>query len=304
LDWLNFALLARPESRELVILSVAQGCRATVFFSESFAQGPAAMRHRILFCLLLCLTFAPLQGGEAIRLKLLGEWSSGNDDAAALLRSVAREFEKLFPDAKLPLIEVEENGGPITLFQRGPAGEIRVKLDTGRRLWAQHAFQFAHELCHVHCRYDDDKHRNKWFEESLCELASLCMLRRMSESWKTDPPYENWKDYAPRLFEYAEERRKRAELKDGETLAGWYAARAEMFYKNAIDREANLVVATALLPLFEEDPDRWQAVWYLNVEHHTPAFTFRDHLAAWQRNAPEKHRAFIATIAARFGLSL
>lgn len=258
---------------------------------------------------LLCFSVLLCSAGEPLQLRFTGTWESDKNSVAPLLQSVAREFLPLFKneferDGVLPVLEVEQKGGPITLFKRGPKGEIRVKLDSSGMLWSQYSFQFAHELGHILCRYDEDSHRNKWFEESICEMASLFALRQMSESWKTKPPFQNWKDYAPKLREYAEDRIGKARLPAGVTLAAWYAERAEAFSKNAIDRDNNLVIATALLPFFEEQPERWAAVWYLNIETCTPAFTFPDYLRAWRKNTPKDQQPVIDEIAKRLGIVL
>lgn len=260
------------------------------------------MKHWLV--LILCAPTLMCTAGDALKLRLTGPWESDKGSVEPLLQSVAREFLPLFPDAKLPLLEVEQKGGPITLFKRGPNGEIRVKLNSAGTLWAQYSFQFAHELGHVLCRYDEDTHRNKWFEESLCEMASLFALHRMTESWKTAPPFPNWKDYAPHLRKYADERIAKAQLPAGTTLAAWYAERVEAFSKNATERDNNTVIAAALLPYFDENPERWAAVWYLNVETHTPAFTFRDYLTAWRKNTPRNLQPVVDEIAKRLGIAL
>ena len=129
-----------------------------------------------------------------------------SEDVRRVLQSTAEQFWPYFPDRTLPPILVEPQGGPIVLFQRRPQGEYQVRLNTGNMLWAQHAFQFAHEFTHILCNYDATPHRNKWFEESLCELGSLFALRRMAEVWTVQPPYPNWKSYAKALGDYAGER--------------------------------------------------------------------------------------------------
>ena len=96
------------------------------------------------------------------------------DTVEKVLQSTAAELWKYFPDRKLPPIIVQPRGGPITLFQRGPGGEIFIRLNTGQTYWSQYAYQFAHELCHVLCKYDRDKTGNKWFEESICETGNPC----------------------------------------------------------------------------------------------------------------------------------
>ncbi|MCP6756902.1 hypothetical protein NL533_35270, partial [Klebsiella pneumoniae] len=79
--------------------------------------------------------------------------------------------------------------------QRNDAREIVLKLDTSNTFWSQYAYQFAHEFCHVLCGYREDDPGTQWFEETLCETASLFVLRAMAREWKTAPPYPHWKDY-------------------------------------------------------------------------------------------------------------
>ncbi|HYG76792.1 MAG TPA: hypothetical protein VEK08_17445 [Planctomycetota bacterium] len=262
------------------------------------------IRAAVLLILVTASLFAAEPVNKPLVIRPLKDWKASREDVKKVLYSAAGELWTLFPGRELKPIEVEPKGGPITLYKRGPNGEIQIKLDTGGTLWAQYAFQFAHEMGHVLCSYDEDDHKNKWFEESICELASLFVLRRMSKSWESQPPYPNWKNYAPHLKSYADERMKTAQLPAGQTLAQWYADNAPVLASNATDRERNNVVATALLPLFEAQPERWEAVTWLNAEKLTPLHTFKDYLFAWRRNAPEKHRPFITMIAKELGVEL
>jgi hypothetical protein len=259
--------------------------------------------QRAGFFLLLLLN-ACVAGGETISLRLVGDWTSDKGSVAPLLQSVAGELIPLFPEHGLPVIEVEQKGGPITLFKRGPNGEIRVKLASEGTLWAQYSFQFAHELGHIVCRYDDDNHSNKWFEESVCEMASLFVLRRMAVSWEKSAPFPNWAGYRASLKSYADDRLKKSALPAGQNLAAWYAERAESFRKNATQRESNLVVAAALLPYFEEKPERWRAFWFLNVEKMTPAHGVEEYFAAWRKHCPEELKPVVAEVAQRLGVAL
>ena len=120
-----------------------------------------------------------LAGHPARRRRLLGRSDSetSKKSSTRLPRVVA-----VLSGRTLEPILVEPKGGPITLFRRGPKGEYLVRLNTGDRHWAQHAYQFAHEFTHILANYDEHERRNKWFEESICEMASLFVLRRMSET--------------------------------------------------------------------------------------------------------------------------
>src|SRR5689334_21229300 len=73
-------------------------------------------------------------------------------DIRKVLESAGQALLAQVPDLKLPPIEVSRSRkGPLTLFESGPRGEFRVRLDVEGRGWAQFAFQFGHELCHIVC---------------------------------------------------------------------------------------------------------------------------------------------------------
>ena len=231
-------------------------------------------------------------------------WGGRTVDVEKVLYSAADQLWRYFPQRQLPTLLVEPKGGPITLYRRGPNGEIQVRLNTGNRLWAQHAYQFAHEFGHVLANYREGEHRNKWFEESICELASLFALRRMAERWQESPPYPNWKDYSAALAKYAQERIEPARLPEGTTLAQWYQQHAAALAANPVMRDKNTVVATALLPLFEQRPEHWEAIGYLNLDRPDSSQTFRAYLVQWQSHAPASHQPFISDVARQFGLDL
>jgi hypothetical protein len=234
------------------------------------------------------------------------DWGGADlGDVKKVFLSVSAQLLPHFPGAKLEPIRVEPRGGPIVLFNRTKEGLIVVRLDTGGNLWAQYAFQFAHELCHVLSRYEELDTGQKWLEESLCELSSLYTLRSMAKQWETKPPYPNWKPYAKHLAEYAQERIDKHPLPEGKTLAQWYADNAEPLGKTATDRERNTVAAVALLPLFEKEPDHWMAVYYLNQNKPKQGKqTLRERLQNWHDETPAEHRPFVRAIARQFGIEL
>jgi len=248
----------------------------------------------------LAWLLALLQGGAEIRVAKDGWGDAEVGDITKVLESAAAAFGGRFSGKTLEVSRSRKD--PITLFERGPAGEFRVKLNVEGRQWAQLAFQFAHELGHVACGLAEYPNPNLWFEETVSEAASLYALGRMAEAWKAKPPYPNWKDYAGALAKYREERLKKAVLPDGTSLAAWFGAREESLRKDGCQRELNTVMAAVLLPLFEETPGAWEAVATLNSAKGDASRTFRRYLADWSRSAPEKHRAFIAKIAKKFGV--
>ena len=294
--------------RRRIILAAASavlaGCLAgprigtVTYFERTAAVGAASHGSKTGDCPYFCRRLVIRPNPEA-------DWGGADiEDVRKVLASAAQTLWAHVPDRRLAPIEVEPKGGPIVLFGRGPGGAYRVRLDTGGTYWAQYAFQFAHEFCHILCRYEPSEQANKWFEESVCETASLFALRRMAETWKTDPPYPNWRSFAPHLASYAEDRLKAARLPAGTTLAQWYAGHAGHLRANACDRSKNLVVAGALLPLFEESPARWQAVQYLNAGARPQPRPLPLYLADWHRHCPAAHRPFVRRVAALFGVGL
>lgn len=258
------------------------------------------MKHAIAF-LVAALAAGIAQSAELdIRPNPKSDWRADPENVKAVLDSAAQTLVRHFPDRKLAPILVEPRGGPIVLYERGGEGEYQVRLDTGETYWSQYAFQFAHELGHILSDYQENQHRNKWFEEAICETASLYALREMAKTWKTDAPYENWRGYAPSLAAYADERLAAAKLPEGKTLAAWFADHEAELYGNSTNRELNLVVATQLLPLFEEKPEGWEAIGWLNAANSKQSQTLAEYLADWQRSSPERHRAFVRKIAERF----
>jgi hypothetical protein len=226
-------------------------------------------------------------------------------DITKVLESAGGSLTGCVPGLDLPPIEVARSKAtPIVLFQRGPKGEIRVQLNVEDRRWAQFAFQFGHEMGHIVCGYADYPNPNKWFEETLCEAASLFVLGRMAEGWKTRPPYPHWKDYAGSLRQYRDERTAKAGLPEGSTLAAWFRPKEPSLRKDGTQRELNLTMAAAILPLFEEAPERWAAVRTLNAVHGDASRSFADYLRDWSRSTPEPQRPIIAKIAERFGVAI
>jgi hypothetical protein len=238
------------------------------------------------------------------------EQGVSTEDARVVMLSAASQIWRYFDaDALLAPMEVKLQGGPIALYERGPNDEYRVRLDIEGRRWNQLAYQFAHEFCHILCRYDRREHPNKWFEESLCEAASIFALLGMAEEWETDPPYEHWSDYSEFLQSYAEERIERGRINvdsvepdSRDAFVDWFDANRAALSESATDRDRNSVVAVRLLRLLKESPEDWASVTYLNVEPDLDDASFEEYLSAWRRHCPEERRAFVDRVAEEYGV--
>jgi len=233
-----------------------------------------------------------------------GAASSG--DVKAVCASAAKELWKHFPaDRKFdPITVTFSKQGPMVIYGKGTDGDRRVLLNAQDSFWSQYAYQFAHEFCHIACNYRESEKSNHWFEESLCETASLFALKQMSESWKMQPPYSNWKDYSKSLKSYVDDHMKKFDTLGDFTLAEWYQRNEAALRKNSTDRPKNQVVAVQLLPLFEKSPEHWAAVGYLNQWEKTRTLSWKEYLADWHQRVPEKHKKFVAEVGGLFKVNL
>ena len=252
-----------------------------------------------------------------LRVKMAGFGDAGEADIKAVLRSAAGEIWKHCSDTRFeqPGFEIyHSNQCPITLFNPTGDGYIAIGLAVEGRLWARFSFQFAHEFTHALMDHSNDSrklwhnagHANMWLEECICETASLFTLRAMGRTWKTNPPYPNWKDYAPSLAKYAKERMDdpKHRLPAGTTFAAWFAAEEPGLRKACGQREKNTVIAQQLLPLFEAEPSGWEAVTWLKLCSRDTEKTLAKHLSEWHANAPAAQRPFIDRVAAVFSVKI
>jgi hypothetical protein len=245
-----------------------------------------------------------------------GGWGQApTQDIRAVTRSAAGEIWRHCPNVRLdPICIRHAEGSPITHFKRDTNGAIVVGLATRDLYWAQYAYQFAHEFGHalaVHAGEPERKwlnidQANQWFEESLCETASLFALRAMARSWATNPPYPNWKSFAPKLRDYADKvlADPARQLPAGQTFQSWFAAQEPSLRTNATQRAKNGVVAAQLLPLFEQAPRRWSTLLWLNLGTRERRVPFRRYLAEWKKACPVEDRPFIDRMATLFGCPL
>jgi len=229
-------------------------------------------------------------------------------DVRAVLDSAARELWCFFPDHEIePIVVTRGYEAPITLFERNGRGEIVIRLNTGGLYWCQYAYQFSHELCHVLCGFDQDFRGNRWFEETLCETASIFVIRAMARTWKDDPPYPNWRRYRAALRSYADDAIRRWDRIDEiheRGLPAFYRTHEETLRANPCRRDLNGAMSLVLLRLFEEDPRRWEAVRWLNTAPSPEGETFRDYLGRWHQAVPDRHKAFVGRIAKLYGVEL
>lgn len=237
----------------------------------------------------------------ALRISDDGWGDARISDLRAVLNSAASILWSYFPDRKIEPIYVNRtHTGPMVHFERNYLKEIVMDLDSEGMLWCQYSYQFGHEFCHILSGFDKDSTANLWFEEVLCETASLFTLRHMADQWRVTPPFRNWKPYASALEDYADKVIKEREKIPPGQLPAFYRKHATDLRANPTRRELNGAMSLVFLEMFEQSPSSWEAVTWLNSRPSARDETFPFYLNKWLQAAPPRHQTFIAGIIRAF----
>ena len=160
----------------------------------------------------------------------------------------------------------------------------RIGLSAQQHFYMQYAYQYAHELGHVLTQWQDsDEYRFKWFEETLCELASLYVIHSFAQS----RPYglfskEQWMGYLNSVESNQVDSRWRIHRIDSTTRTRtWFPRLQRAMEQNSLIRELNGAIAFELLPHFVERPELWEAVAYVNRWDTSRDRSFNDYLSSW-----------------------
>lgn len=240
-----------------------------------------------------------------------GGWGNASRESIeTVLYSVADALMSQLPKKlTVPIVVSHTNRGPVALYERGPAGEYRVQLHASGENWHLYVYEFAHELCHILSNYEenvgaDTTKYNQWFEETLCETASLYALQKLAASWEAAPPAPKWSNEARKLRRFfdhliAEGHRQ---LPAHTPLHAWLQENEERLRDDPYRRQENEVMAKLLLPLFQENPQNWAALNYLNLDPADAHNSLREYLGNWYKSAPPAHKEFIGGVLALFKL--
>lgn len=236
-----------------------------------------------------------------------GGWGNvPKESIETVLYSVADELLSRLPNKlTAPIVISHTDNAPVALYERGPQGEYRVQLHASGENWHLYVYEFAHELCHILSNYEenigaDTTKYNQWFEETLCETASLYALKKLAVTWAVSPPEPKLADDAKRLKRFFDHlvNEGHRQLPPHTPLVSWLRDNEEPLRRDPYLRQKNEVVANLLLPLFQEDPQNWASLSYLNLDPTDARTTLEDYLRHWYKNAPIEHKRFVAGVLA------
>jgi len=241
-----------------------------------------------------------------LRIRVVGDWGGAlPSDVEAVARSAASSFPPLEDGESIGILlepVINPDDPPITINQLNVSGEVVVRLAVRGNHWAQMAFQFAHEFCHVLADirtwpgYED---RFAWIEEAICATASHFALRSMAKTWAVSPPYPIWQEYAVNLDSYAVDRmaEPKHSLPPGLSFSDWMADHLSALESNPQTEVAGReVIAKELLPVFEADKNAWRAVRHLHVWQRASTATLDDFVQGWADASPPECRPAVDSI--------
>jgi len=221
--------------------------------------------------------------------------SSHFNDPLIIIRDVCDLMLKAFdenPDTVLQIIDHKHLGYPICLDNN-----VIIYLSTvGNTYWAQNAYQLSHELCHHFIKKKAPTGDNSWFEESICELASIYFLSEIASIWSTSA--NNTKSsYSSSITDYFSNLLISPFIIDLKQLSIQSSAFYEEMNSDPYLRENNNFIANKLLPIFKKTPSLWGDVYLirkLNIKDLNSFFT------KWSRLANRENVGAILEISELF----
>lgn len=149
--------------------------------------------------------------------------------------------------------------------------------------WAQIIFQYSHELCHLLIE-EPIPEQFKWFEESLCDLASIYFLHESEENWPSFFPDQP--DYQEKIRKYIfnlspGEKFPLKELFDNQSEHSTYMK------MHRYDRDKNRYIAHSLFTIFKGSPQLWKSVPLLCSASN--AKSFKDFLHQWRNSSKDEN---------------
>ena len=234
-----------------------------------------------------------------------GGWNRESQDLppAVVCRDAIETIWKAAGRPQLPPIAIVNDThaqGPSLQLRRGINDTFVIHLHSSGDLPSQLVYQTSHEFGHLLCNSPGLK-TNKllWFEEALCECASLYSLRKLSTEWKAADSIAKRK-YAKNFALYANARINSAGTLP--SLPEWYRKNRATLATRTNDYDFLLPASIKLLAYFEANPDAWQIVEHLNEK--MLGDTFEIHLANWRRSVERNQTSHVDAIGAIFGIEV
>lgn len=168
----------------------------------------------------------------------------------------------------------------------GNASEHKIHLSSEGLVWDKHTYQFAHEYCHhlINIELIGNRIGAFWFEETICELASLYCLAKNAQLWKTNPPNPGLVYYASAFSDYYNKTINRKEVpKSILSVSDFIKENILELEKPEYERGMYTYIAKGIIDIFINYPSLWNIILFFNKtnyqsEHYNGFDSFLDEL--------------------------
>lgn len=181
------------------------------------------------------------------------------DVVCSLISNVDVVFSKCLeiePFSSKECVIMYNQDGPMCC--NSSAGRI-IFLATKENYWCQWIYQFAHEYCHhlIDGKMIPNFNGLFWFEETICELASLFHLNRMGEYCFQSPKLTHYaQSVALYLSDLLTKNNNLVESFRLTKLQPW----KEQLQEKVYHRDLYNAIAVVMFPHFERNPHLWKII--------------------------------------------
>ena len=177
-------------------------------------------------------------------------------------------------------------------------------------------FGFAHEFCHILHNFEVTtiNNPNLWFQESIANMANIWALRSMAETWEHDSPFgtfvaqdggtaffsQNFNHYADAYLNVFPETQY-----DG-TGKEWLEEH-EMSLRKKYERTGSFIehnfvsqLSFKFLPIFEENPEAWNAVRKMP----STKGKMSEYMQDWYDAVDAQDKQYVEAIATEMGITV
>lgn len=137
-----------------------------------------------------------------------------------------------------------------------------IFLHVKGNFWCKWLYQFSHEYCHhlINGKMSGNIMGLKWFEETICELASMYNLKIMSEMWKySSEPLK--RRFVQAFLDYLSDLQNENPLLYEQTLHPKFLQSWDNRLKEPIyHRELYNAIAVRIFPLFLQNAYLWKII--------------------------------------------
>ncbi len=189
---------------------------------------------------------------------------------------------------------------PIITYTSRKPNDYDIGLAVTGRRWADFSYQFGHEVCHGIQRFEHIDGYNDWFQEAMCELASLWVIGRMGETWAYRAPYPNWVDWRHNLTRVATALMDQPAVQYAGTGEDWIRKWEDKVRDGQFTYETVSQLSYKFLPIFEENPKAWNAVAQLPTSNAKMS----EYMKTWYSNVDTEDKRFVRAMAEVMGISV